>query len=142
LKRAFAFTLVMQAIRSVEQAGAVAVRGRGSDAKVLIVRARKNPDHWIFPKGHIEKGESAEDAARRELREEGGVDGVIGRLLGVSTFQSSHEQVKVSYYLVRFARTVPAAEVRETRWTSFDEARRLLTFDDARELLDAARQDV
>lgn len=125
-----------------EQAGAVAVRGRGSDAQVLVVRARKNPQHWIFPKGHIEKGESAEDAALRELREEGGVDGAISRLLGVSTFESVNEQVTVSYFLVRFARTVPSEELRELRWTSFDEARRLLTFEDARQLLDEARQNV
>ena len=118
------------------------MRGRGSDAQVLVVRARKNPQHWIFPKGHIEKGESAEDAALRELREEGGVDGAISRLLGVSTFESINEQVTVSYFLVRFARTVPSEELRELRWTSFDEARRLLTFEDARQLLDEARQNV
>ena len=126
----------------IDQAGAVAVRGRGSDAEVLVVRARKNPEHWIFPKGHIESGEKAEDAALRELREEGGVDGAIARLLGVSTFASGLEQVKVSYFLVRFARTVPSAEQRELRWTSFDEARRLLTFDDARQLLEVARENV
>ena len=128
--------------RFIDQAGAVAVRGRGSDAEVLVVRARKNPQHWIFPKGHLEKGERAEDAALRELREEGGVDGSIVRLLGVSTFDSGNEQVKVSYFLVRFARTVPPAEVREARWTSFNEARRLLTFDDARRLVEAARKSV
>ena len=118
------------------------MRGRGSDAEVLVIRAKKNPEHWIFPKGHIESGESAEDAALRELREEGGVDGAVSRLLGVSTFQFGHEHIKVSYFLVRFARTVPPAEQRERRWTSFDEARRLLTFDDARQLLEEARQTV
>jgi 8-oxo-dGTP pyrophosphatase MutT (NUDIX family) len=131
----------MHAMRSVDQAGAVAVRGRGPAAEFLVVRAKKNPGHWIFPKGHIEPGESAEDAALRELREEGGVDGSISRLLGVSTFESGREQVTVSYYLVRFARHVPSAEQRELRWASFAEARRLLTFDDARQLLEAAAED-
>jgi 8-oxo-dGTP pyrophosphatase MutT (NUDIX family) len=126
----------------IDQAGAVAVRGRGADAEVLVVRARKNPEHWIFPKGHIERGESSEDAALRELREEGGVDGAIVRLLGVSTFQAGHDEIKVSYFLVRFARTVPSTEQRELRWTSFDKARRLLTFDDARQLLEVAAQTV
>jgi hypothetical protein len=37
---------------------------------------------------------------------------------------------------------VPPAEVREARWTSFNEARRLLTFDDARRLVEAARGSV
>jgi 8-oxo-dGTP pyrophosphatase MutT (NUDIX family) len=131
-----------QGKRFIDQAGAVAVRGDGADAQVLVVRARKDPEHWIFPKGHIDNGESAEDAALRELREEGGVDGLISRLLGVSTFQWRDKQIKVSYFLVRFARTVTPAELRELRWASFDEARRLLTFEDARQLLDQARRDV
>src|SRR6476646_10984685 len=59
----------------VRQAGAIAVRKSGAAHEVFIVRAKKNPGDWIFPKGHIEPGESAPDAAVRELLEEGGVIG-------------------------------------------------------------------
>ena len=127
---------------AVEQAGAVAVRGRGPHAEVLLVRARKDPAHWIFPKGHIEEGETAAAAALRELREEGGVGGDIVRPLGVSSFDSGADRVNVSYFLVRFTGTVPAAEERERQWRTFAEARTLLTFDDARRLLDDASRDV
>jgi 8-oxo-dGTP pyrophosphatase MutT (NUDIX family) len=126
--------------RAVEQAGAVAVRGRGPKAKVLMVRANKNRRHWIFPKGHIEKGESARAAALRELREEGGVAAQVIRRLGTSVYESGRQQVKVAYFLVRFKRTVHSPEVRELKWRSFQAARKHLTFDDARRLVDKAER--
>ena len=64
----------------IQQAGAIAARVRGDDTEFLLVTARKQPDEWIFPKGHIERGETAEDAALRELREE---TGVTAELLGL-----------------------------------------------------------
>ena len=57
----------------VQQAGAIAARVRGDDTEFLLVTARKQPDEWIFPKGHIERGETPEDAALRELEEEAAV---------------------------------------------------------------------
>jgi 8-oxo-dGTP pyrophosphatase MutT (NUDIX family) len=50
-------------------AGAVIV----IDGRVLILR-RVDRDEWVLPKGHLEPGERPEDAARREAREETGLD--------------------------------------------------------------------
>jgi hypothetical protein len=43
--------------------------------------------------------------------------------------------IEVTYMLVRYVREVARTETRETRWCSFETARSLLTFDDARRLL-------
>lgn len=123
---------------SVDQAGAVAVRGRGGTAEVLLVSAKKTPGQWIFPKGHVEAGETPAAAAIRELREEAGVEGEVIRPLGQSSFRSGDEQAHVTYFLVRFIRQVPSAEQRKLKWLPFRQARALLTFDDARSLLDKA----
>jgi 8-oxo-dGTP pyrophosphatase MutT (NUDIX family) len=124
----------------VQQAGAIAVRAGAAGPEVLIVRAKKTPADWIFPKGHIEPGETPDDAAIRELREESGVVGTIIGPVGVSAFRSGSEQVEVTYFLVRFTGTAAPSESRPAEWHSFDSARRLLTFADARRLLDAAER--
>ena len=81
----------------VRQAGAITVRKNGAATEVFIVRAKKNPGDWIFPKGHIEPGESAPQAAVRELLEEGGVIGRAEDLIGVSNLQIGSKDVEVTY---------------------------------------------
>ena len=119
----------------VKQAGAIAIRGTGADVEVLLVRAKKNPRHWIFPKGHVESGETLEQAAMRELREEAGVVGEMLGPIGVSRFRSGDENVDVHYFLARAIADEPIRE-RAIQWLRFSEAREALTFDDARTHLD------
>src|SRR5690554_2944487 len=61
--------------------GVLAVVAR--NGQVLLVRRAKPPDRgmWGFPGGRIEPGETAAEAAVRELREETGVDASAGRVL-------------------------------------------------------------
>jgi len=51
--------------------GALVVNPRG---EVLIVRSSKWGDKFTVPGGHIELGERAEDAIKREVKEETGLD--------------------------------------------------------------------
>lgn len=123
----------------VEQAGAVVFRTDGARPLVLLVRARKNPTDWIFPKGHIEPGESPSEAALREAAEEAGVAGtIVTALWPALTFESGPDQVRVQYYLVKYGGQVPAREQREHAWLSPDEALGRLTHTPARALLAGA----
>ncbi len=121
----------------IRQGGAITVRGSSDEPEVLLVRAKKDPRQWIFPKGHQEKGETLAETAVRELGEEAGVIGKAVGPVGVSTFRSGDEDVEVTYFLVRDTGGRAEAE-RETLWRTFPAARSLLTFADAPRLLDAA----
>jgi 8-oxo-dGTP pyrophosphatase MutT (NUDIX family) len=85
------------------RAGAVAIgRLRGRNY-VLLVRAKGTVDR-VFPKGHVEKGETLEDAALRELKEEGGFTGRIlhpGGVVRYNDKKNQSEPVMTQYFLVR-----------------------------------------
>src|SRR5690349_8969390 len=123
----------------VRQGGAIVIRNTADGPKVLLVRAKRDPRNWIFPKGHREKGETLAETAVRELAEEGGVVGEPIQSVGVSTFRWGKDDIEVTYFLVRDTGRRVKAE-RESVWRSFAEARKLLSFDDGRRLLDLARQ--
>jgi 8-oxo-dGTP pyrophosphatase MutT (NUDIX family) len=123
----------------VEQAGAVIFRRDGAGLRFLLVRARRNPTDWIFPKGHIETGESAAEAAIREAEEEAGVSGrVASALWPAVTFEAGGRQVRVQYFLVEMTGEVPASEQREKVWLAPPEALATVTHATARVLLEHA----
>lgn len=122
----------------IVQAGAIAFKSGGGSPQILCVRAKKTPVDWIFPKGHIEPGETAEAAAQRELEEEAGVSGELVGPVGSLDFQSGDEMVTVEYFLIRFTHEVPRTEKREIRWCAYQEALALLSHHDAAELLKKA----
>lgn len=124
----------------VLQAGAIAVRIRRHGPEVFVVRAKKNPEDWIFPKGHVEPGEETPAAATRELLEEGGVIGRVADLVGVSQYAIGTRHVSVAYYLVWYEADGSPTEQREKAWLSFADARTRLTYDDARGFLTAAER--
>ena len=122
----------------IAQAGAIAFKVVAGSAMILVVQARQDPNHWIFPKGHVEDGESEEVTALRELSEETGVEGELIGHVGALEFPSNEDVVHVQYYLIRYSQIVESAEGRELRWCTYGEAQDLLTFSDAKELLTAA----
>lgn len=59
-----------------------AARVRDPDGRIALVRNRWS-DGWVLPGGAVEPGETPADAARREVREETGLDAELGAPLVV-----------------------------------------------------------
>jgi len=122
--------------RVVEGAGGVVLNDVG---EVLLIRHRNGS--WVFPKGHIESGESKVDAAVREVEEEAGVQAAI--VDPRQTWQTEyvnprHEGRRITWYLLRTHAT--EAVMREPIFPSGgfftpDEALGMLAFEEDRTLL-------
>jgi 8-oxo-dGTP diphosphatase len=73
-----------------------------SEGRCLV--ARRGPGmslagSWEFPGGKVEAGESPQDALRREIREELGLEIRVGALLGVGEAQAGARRVVLSVYV-------------------------------------------
>lgn len=128
---------------SAEPTHAGGVVHRERDGRILLVRARPVPHDWVLPKGHIEKGETPEQTAVREVEEEAGVIAVALRALGMLEFEKPNgKPARVLCFLMRFVRETAAAEEREVGWWTFEEAISLTEFENTRAILEAARQSL
>jgi 8-oxo-dGTP diphosphatase len=122
----------------VKQAGAIVVRRAKTGPVVLLVTAKRNPKHWIFPKGHIEDGETARAAALREAHEEAGVDARPLRKAGRTSFVYGSSEYSSDYWLAETDDDGRPEDGRQLTWCSYSEALDRLTFDNMRSLLKRA----
>lgn len=116
-------------------AGGVVVRKDADALRFLLVEAKRNPGNWIFPKGHVEPGESEAEAAVREVREEAGVAGEVLEPIGTISFVQDGQPASIRFHLMRYHGDVPRHEDRARRWCTYDEAMELLSYGESRALL-------
>lgn len=95
------------------------------DGQILAAR-RKPGSHmegfWEFPGGKIEQGESPEQCLQRELKEELGIDSVIGSFFGESCYDYGTKQVRLLCYLVEYSKgSFSLNDHDEIRWLSTDQ---------------------
>jgi 8-oxo-dGTP diphosphatase len=113
----------------------------GPGLEVALVH-RPKYDDWSFPKGKLHQGESDEDAAAREVREETGYTATLDRELPSVHYRDSMRRPKVVRYwtmTVVAGEFEPNREVDEVRWVPVGEAAELLSYDHDRGLLSSLR---
>jgi 8-oxo-dGTP pyrophosphatase MutT (NUDIX family) len=120
----------------------------GSNLLMVKVENLEKKVTWTFPKGHIEKGEKAEEAALREVEEETGY-----RCQIVKPFD------KVEYWFKREGRLIKKSvtwflmsalektgshdtdEILDTRWVSMNEAETLVRYKSDKQILKKLRNE-
>lgn len=106
--------------------------------EVLLLRDRMG--YWVFPKGHVDQGESFEQAAIREVREETGIQARVVSALSPTRYTNHRGiQREIHWFLMRGEGKV-RLEPGMTGAGFFEpeEARRLLAFPEDLRLLQEA----
>ncbi len=126
-------------------AGGVVYRVQNGEPLFLLIRDSYR--NWGFPKGHLEDDEQPYAAAVREVREETGLDsieldGEIDTIDWFFRFRGRLVHKVCHFYLMHTSspRTKPqrAEGITACRWATFDEAAKLVSYANARDVLTRA----
>lgn len=90
------------------------------EGRILIARRPEGEalaGYWEFPGGKVRPGESPEEAARRECREELGCEVSVGALLDKVDHDYAHGALRLMFYEARLSGAPPATRHRrEWKW--------------------------
>ncbi len=130
--------------RQDHSAGGLVVRG----SEVLLI-STLGGRRWQLPKGHLEPGETPEQAAVREVREETGVTGRILAPLPAIEYRYRERgrllvDKRVDFFLLAYEEgnelDFDPREVYRAAWFPWDEALSRITFENERRVVRAARK--
>jgi len=136
-------------------AGAIIFRKEEGKPLFLLIYSRKNR-MWVFPKGHIESGESEKEAAAREIMEEAGISGI--RFVDGFREENVYNTVSnrgpnkgsiIEKHAIFFLCESKTADVKvdmqemvDHKWLVMDEAMKLIKFDVWKQMLARANLSI
>jgi len=137
----------MNTARDVSAGGVVYRRGEGGIEVVLV--GRSHPRRWNLPKGTPSPGESLEQAALREVREETGITArLICPLAAIDywfTLRGVRHAKTVHFYLMEATGGDTADHDHEydlAEWFPLAEARRILSYRNEQKVLERAEVEL
>lgn len=115
------------------------------DKKVLIIN--QIDGFWGFPKGHVEKNETEEQTAIREVKEETNIDVKIEKekRYVIEYLTDEGREKQVVYFVEKYigGKLKPQeSEIKEIAWFSFEEAINIITFENTKEMFKNILKDV
>lgn len=113
------------------------------EEKLLFLVIKQTLGHFSFPKGHVEESESEKDTALREVKEETGFDiSFVGDFREVITYSPKPGVLKdVVFFLgnvIDGVMTPQKDEVSLIEWLSYEDALKVVTYDDDKNVLKKA----
>ncbi len=129
--------------KHVSAAGGVVWRRRSDDKPEFLVIHRPRYDDWSLPKGKLDRGETYESCAEREVIEETGYTVKMGDEIGTISYVTQARNAKrVRYWLMKSLDGTfrPNKEVDEIRWLRPRKARAILAYSRDRAVFDRGLQ--
>lgn len=132
--------------RQEHSSGGAVISSRDGQPHVALI-ATRNRTRWGLPKGAVTDGETSEEAALREVREETGLEARIVRPLDTIeySFRAGDTLIhkRVDFYLMDYVAgelEPQLTEVDDVEWVELSSAIRRASFDSERKLLVMAMQ--
>lgn len=131
-----------------QKAGALILSKDDPNKILLLYRVGPNYNDWTFPKGHMEDGESREDTAHREVKEETGLDIEIIKSLPDRDYVTGHGHPAVNHFFLARSlddsrtRLEPGYPDNRLEWVPSDKVEDLLTWDNLKEYFQEVRKDL
>jgi 8-oxo-dGTP pyrophosphatase MutT (NUDIX family) len=131
----------VEIIEREKSCGAVVIRKFDDEYKVLLIK--HNNGHWSFPKGHVEKGETEELTALREIKEETSLETSIDTgFRHVVSYSPKEGVLKDVVYFIATSLSIHSKpqfeEIQKCEWFCFKKAKNTLTYDNDKELFECA----
>lgn len=127
--------------RLAYSSGGVIFRRSEAGIEIALISTSQG-GRWGLPKGHVQRGETAEAAAQREILEETGLRGeVVCHLATIEYwFRSGSTKIHkyVDLFLLRYtdgALQPQIAEVDDAQWVGLEQAMAMVTFERERDVL-------
>jgi 8-oxo-dGTP pyrophosphatase MutT (NUDIX family) len=122
-------------------AGGVVYRRSSSGFDVMLVSARSAPNERVLPKGHIDPGETPQETAVRETREESGVlTHVVGDLGYLKLMVRREPQLVHVFLLEAFGTTRHVEPWRKVQWLPLEKAVERASHEESKRMIVNARE--
>lgn len=124
--------------------GAVVFRRERGETQFLLVK-NKNGRHWGFPKGHVEDGETEQQTALREIKEETGLSvEILDGFREISEYRPFGKIKKQVVFFVARAKetnvTIQQAEIDRFQWATLNESLARFRYENDQRVLKAAAE--
>lgn len=112
---------------------------------LLIQHIKESGGHWDFPKGKVERDETEQETAKREILEETGLNVYLDKKFKEKIEYTNHinkKEKEVIYFLAKIKKqkiNIQKEELQDYAWLKYEDAKNKLTHENAKKLLKKAK---